>query len=352
MKHEEQGRRLAAVLSGSWRTVPPRVDFEAADWGATVERLVETGAGGLGWWRVRGSGLEQLPATVTLRDAYRFHSIHAAVRERQIAQVLDRCRAIGVRPLVAKGWAVSRFYPEPGVRPYGDIDLFVRPEEHAAAVRAVADFEPRHLIDLHRGCADLADRPLDALFERADIRSCGTVQARVAGAEDELRHVCVHFLRHGAWRPLWLSDVAAIVESAGERFDWDYCLRGSRQRTQAVVCAIGLARQLLGARIEHTPLVAHARRLPHWLVPSVLSQWGRRHELNPAFATALRSPARAVAALWRRWPNPVESTMSRRGPFNDAPRLPFQLADCVVRLGDFLFRLARPGSPSWPQPDR
>ena len=33
--------------------------------------------------------------------------------------------------------------------------------------------------------------------------------------------------------------------------------------------------------------------------------------------------------------------MFLRGPFNNVPRLPLQLADCLVRLGWFLLRLPR-----------
>ena len=220
------------------------------------------------------------------------HSLEACMHEQSIAEAFDRCRAAGVEPLLAKGWAVARLYPEPGLRPYGDIDLFVRPEEYATAETALAGFRPRRLLlDLQRGFPDLADHPLQEVFAHSQVSECGGVQVRTVGPEDQLRHLCVHLLRHGAWRPLWLCDVAAAVESADVDFDWDYCLRGRRQRTQAVVCAVGLAHQLLGARIEHTPLADRARRLPRWLVPAVLRQWGVRHELNALMATTLRRPA-------------------------------------------------------------
>ena len=231
---------------------------------------------------------------------------HALPRSRHARAVdrrgLRRCRAAGVEPLLAKGWAVARLYPEPGLRPYGDIDLFVRPEEYSAAETALAGFRPRRLLlDLQRGFPDLADHPLQEVFAHSQVAECGGVQVRIVGPEDQLRHLCVHLLRHGAWRPLWLCDVAAAVESVDVTFDWDYCLRGKRQRTQAVICAIGLAHQLLGARIEHTPLADRARRLPRWLVPAVLRQWGVRHELDDSHggqaAASGRDPASASAAL-------------------------------------------------------
>jgi hypothetical protein len=340
------GRRLAQVLTGSWRSAPPQVDFAPVDWNSTVTRLLETGAGALGWWRVRGSELQHLPGSAKLHDAYRIHTLQACLHEPLWAEVVDRCGVAGVEPLLAKGWAIAHLYPEPGLRPYGDIDLFVRPEQYPAAGAELTGFRGRGLtVDLHRGFPDLADLPLEEVFAHSELWLCGTTHVRVPRKEDQLRHVCVHVLRHGAWRPLWLCDVAAALESVDASFDWDYCLRGSRQRTEAVACAAGLAHQLLGARIEHTPLADRAQSLPCWVVPSVLRQWGMRYErfTDLPMLSTLRHLSGIVPALRRRWPNPVEATMSVRGPFNNLPRLPFQLADSMARLGAFMFRLARHG---------
>jgi Uncharacterised nucleotidyltransferase len=337
------GTRVAAALAGSWRAVPPRAEFAADGWDATVQRLLETGAGGLGWWLVRDSGLRHVPASEKLHDAYRLHSVQSCVREHLVAQVFDRCRAFGVEPLLAKGWAVARLYPEAGLRPSGDIDLFVRPERRSSAELALVDFKPRQVtVDLHSGFPDLGDRSLDDVWSHSTLRRCGTSDVRITGLEDQLRHLCIHVLRHGAWRPLWLCDVAATVESIDASFDWDYCLRGSRQGREAVACAVGLAHHLLGARVEHTPLADRARCLPRWLVPSVLRQWGRRYGryTDVPIVSALRRVSTIAPALRRRWPNAVESTMSVRGSFNNVPRLPFQLADCLLRLGKIMVRLA------------
>ncbi len=67
--------------------------------------------------------------------------------------------------------------------------------------------------------------------------------------ETHLRVICFHLMREGAWRPLWLVDVAAALEFRPGNFDWHYCLRDSR-RARPVVHAIGLAHRLLGVKIE------------------------------------------------------------------------------------------------------
>ena len=340
----EQGRRLAAVLRGSWRSAPPPATFDATGWDATTVRLLETGGGALGWWRIRGSSLQHEQASADLQNAYYLLSLAAFRNEDLVVEVLRLCGAAGIDPILAKGWVTTRLYPTPGLRPYGDIDLFVRPGEYAAAERALADFRDRPLsVDLHAGFPDLADRSFEDVLTRSRVLSIGGVRARVPGSEDQLRHLCVHFMRHGAWRPMWLVDIAAALESVDGTFDWDYCLCGARQRTRAVACAAGLAHALLGARFDHGTFCNAPDSLPQWLVPTVLRQWGERYEryTDRPFAMTLRHPDAVIAALRRRWPNAVETTMSVRGPFNDLPRLPLQLADCAVRFASFAVRLPR-----------
>ena len=166
---------------------------------------------------------------------------------------LSLLRAVGVEPLLAKGWAAVRLYPEPGLRPYGDIDLWVRPEQHPVALAALSGpAGQRCRVDLHDRFAQL-DCTWQDVYERSRLEQLGEVEVRLLGAEDHLRLICIHMLGHGAWRPVWLCDIAAAVESLPEDFDWARCLHGHPRRAQWIVCAIGLARQVLGARCGGGP---------------------------------------------------------------------------------------------------
>jgi hypothetical protein len=60
---------------------------------------------------------------------------------------------------------------------------------------------------------------------------------------------------------------------------------------------------------------------------------------TPSMAFALRQPALALRGLRLRWPNPIEATVGVGGPFNNLPRLPFQLGECMVRTLRFARRL-------------
>jgi hypothetical protein len=333
----ERARRIATALAGAWRDTPPPLSLSPAELAEVAPLLLATGAAGIAWWRVRQDpGLRDLPAALELRQAYRLQTLRAAVTERLLHDVLPVLRSAGVEPLLAKGWAAGRLYPEPGLRPCGDIDLYVPPEQHAAALGALASgAAPPAPVDLHRGFSDLDDCAAEELHARSRQVSLDGVELRLLGSEDHLRLLCLHLLRHGAWRPLWLCDVAVGLEARPPDFDWDLLLHGDRRRGDAVACALGLASRLLGARVEGTPVAGRAERLPSWLVPTVLRQWEAGFVWREPMAGHLRRPAGLLGELRRHWPNPIEGTIGVGGPFNELPRLPFQVAFTALRTARF-----------------
>ncbi|MDQ3698123.1 MAG: nucleotidyltransferase family protein [Gemmatimonadota bacterium] len=275
-------------------------------------------------------------------QAYRIHSLHAQVHAHHLGVAVRSLRSCGVEPILAKGWSIASRYPEPGLRPYGDIDMCVRPDQHAAALTALGDTptEPKNHpvlttfgVDLHASFLDLSDRPFEELHLRARILSVGDTSVRVLSLEDHLRLICLHFLRHGAWRPLWLCDIGLFLESLPQGFDWDLCLRGRARHVEQIACALGLAGAVLGAVLPDSPVSRRAISLPRWLRSAMLEQWSKRYEryTGAPFARYLATRRGIIPALRRRWPNPIEATVSVDGPFNEAARLPFQLADSLQR---------------------
>ena len=299
----------------------------------------------MGYWRIRHSDLSRSVAASHLKQAYRHHTLRAAIHEREIKEVVTFLRSKGLEPLLGKGWAMARLYPKHGLRPYGDIDLYTHPEQWTAVRDALASPDaPVCPVDLHRGSAELDDRTFDNLYRRSELINLGEVAVRILGPEDHLRLLCLHTLRHGAWRPLWLCDIGVALESRPSDFDWDYFLSGDRRRSDWVACAIGLAHHLLGVRVDDTPVDWRAKNLPHWLVPAVVQQWGvlrTPHGCRMEMATYLRHPAGLLDALRLRWPNPIEATVGVRGPFNELPRLPFQVGDALSRTAKFLTQVPR-----------
>jgi len=332
------GKLIAEVLAFAWLNPPVPLSISSGSLRKIAPLLLDKGAGALTWRQIKHSNLSDIEGAEEIHQSYRLHTLQAAIKELEIAQVFSFLRLQGLEPLMGKGWVIARQYPELGLRPYGDIDLYVRPEQHSAFVSALQKPEAQGWnIDLHRG-AELDDREFDQLYAHSQLVRLGEAEVRTFGPEDHLRLLCLHMLREGALRPLWLCDIAIALDALPPDFDWDYFLSGNQRRSDWAACAIGLAHQLLGARVEGSPVAARAVNLPRWLVPVVLRQWGKGKVTKgrrAPMAGYLRHPSGALKSLWERWPNAIEATVGVKGPFNNWPRLPFQIGECVMRTAGF-----------------
>ena len=326
----KKGGLLATALAGAWRQPPPPMAMSAEELGEITPLLLETGGGALGWWRFQHSPLATSRAGRRLRRSYRLHTIQAAVHEHELARTVGLLRSAGIEPLLAKGWAIARLYPEPGLRPYGDIDLVVRPDAYAAAKTTPGVMRGR--VDLHPRFNELADRPLDELYRRSRLAALGDVEIRMLGPEDHLRLLCLHLLRHGFWRPTWLCDVGVALDRLPEGFDWEYFLSGKEQRSSWVMCVIRAAQQILDARLDVPREGRMAVELPEWLVPAVLQAWGAGHPGYPRrFGSYLRHPAGVVQAVGMRWPSRIQAAAKWRAPSSKTPSRPLQAWAFTVR---------------------
>jgi hypothetical protein len=342
------GYLIASILNGAWRDFPPRSNVSVAELRDITPLLLGSLSGALAWSKIRHTDLRSSPAGTELQQAYRFHTIRSALREHAIKQVISRLAGIGVEPILIKGWAIARLYPEPGLRPYGDIDLVVKPEDYQPASTVVKQLRGEYGVDLHAGFGHLDPGSFDELYSRSMRVKLDEVGVRVLGPEDHLRLLCVHLLHHNAFRPLWLCDIAVAVETRSADFDWDVCLSKRRPRADLVACTIALAHRLLGAEIADTPVAGRSERLPPWLVANVLKQWETPFSMSQApvtyaapMARYLRDPRGLMADLRRRWPGPIEATVYTGGPFNELPRWPFQIGECVLRAMKFARRALR-----------
>jgi hypothetical protein len=330
---------VAAVLTHSWRREPSPSNLSAVELAEITPFLLKTGSSGLAWWRVQHSELRTSSAGLKLKHAYISHVLGAELQEGEIVQAFELLRSAGIEPLLGKGWAITRFYPEAGLRSYTDIDLCVRAQDHSIAGNTLSDLKAQGCwLDLHTEFRPL-DRTVEELYLHSRLVPLGEAEIRVLAFEDQLRLSCLHMLYHGVFRPVWLCDLGLALESLPSEFDWDYFLSGKQRYTVGVLCALGLAHQLLGARLpEDSPLALRNRHLPGWLIPSVLEQWGKMEHYMYSLPMAfhLRHPEGLFKALRLRWPNPIQATARVGGPFNELPRLLFQIAECFQRTGKFL----------------
>ncbi len=270
-----KGALVAAVLEGAWREsdcAPLHISELELD--EITPLLCSSGSGALAWYRVRNTHLQTTSSAEVLHQSYRLQSLQTAIHEEKVEKVFRLLRAASVEAILAKGWAAAGFYSNRDLRPCGDIDICVRAPDLPVAEQVLGSPEASDCwVDLHKHFFEIGDRTIDELFTRSTTVSLGQEQIRILGQEDHLAFLCIHLLKHGAWRPLWLCDIAAAIESLPATFDWQVFMGKSRRRAAWIATAIGLTHRLIGARVEHLPLEARQIQVPEWLVHAVLAHW-------------------------------------------------------------------------------
>ncbi|MDQ6653916.1 MAG: nucleotidyltransferase family protein [Acidobacteriota bacterium] len=334
---------LAAILGGAWRREPPSLHISEEEVDSVLQLLIQSGCGPLGWWRLRRSDLKNSSVVAKLRQAYLFSTAKTVFHENSIEQVFSALRSAGVEPILVKGWAAARLYPDQALRPYSDIDLCVQSKQYeiAKSVLDSIDFK-EEFIDLHNGFSHLDYKSAAELYAHSKLVKLEGVDVRILSPEDQLRVLCFHFLAHGGSRAGWLCDIALAVENRPPDFDWQRSLGNNRRWAEWVACTIGLAHQLLGARTEDTPIAERSKNLPGWFVRAILKQWGTNSmekRYRTPMSTITRHPIRVMKGLRYHWPNPVEATVRLRMPLNECPRLPMQVSNCLIRTALFLVRV-------------
>jgi hypothetical protein len=335
---------VAAALKRSWASsAGSPLIFSASQLDEVTPLLYRSGAASLGWWRIRQTDLRATSSGELLHQAYRLLALQAAIHENKIRKVFRALRSANIEPILIKGWAVARMYPQTAMRPYGDIDLIVSPgDRHTATEIAARDLNDCYL-DFHLLPFELGDRSIDELFSRTRLVPCGDEQVRVLSPEDHFALLAVHLLKHGAWRPLWLCDLAVLLEAMSSDFDWQVCLGKDQRRANWILAAAGLARTLLGAEIADERNSAFVPEVPEWLCEEVLRQWETpfadrqapfRHRAPISFY--LRRPGGLLQDLARRWPDPIVATVSVNGTFGPSRRLRYELGNWLLRTGRLL----------------
>jgi hypothetical protein len=317
---------VATVLSGSWRNeVAPLADLDDA----AVTPAIRGGAGALLGRRVTTDTRVSDIARATLRDLLRHQVIEAARFERGLELRLSALAEIGIRPIVIKGWSIARRYPRKGLRHYSDLDLVITARDRQRTEEVLARFEDDRVpVDLHVGLPHVGGRDPAALAARLRPIAIGGAEAVTLGDEDHLWLLALHALGHGAWRPVWLCDLALLVEQRGASLDWDYVFLGAQQDRRAVEVALTMT-QLLGADLSGTP-IGSFEPPPRWVDPALQASWNEGYRAY-APLTSLPAPRELWSELRRRWPDPIRATTAAHGPWNEWPRAPLQLLDSARR---------------------
>jgi hypothetical protein len=360
----EESLLIGRALEGGWRKDPPPLTIEPRELALLAPVLVSAGMASLAWWRVsKTSALASLPAAATLHDSARLLVIEDALRESSLCQITEILNSVDITPMVFKGWAAARHYSQSWLRPNGDFDLLVHPSQYESArevllrhslpgrTRAAqgsffVDCEPStrsHVVDLHANI-----RPsfvaVEALFSRAKPALLpGGHSLSTPSPEDHLRIVILHLFKHGAWRPLWLCDIAAMVETVGKDFDWELCLTSDVVARSWIEAGIAAAHVLLGCGVSHLP-ASIKTEAPLWLIRTILKEWRAPYgnRFLPPRAAALHAPG---AWLTAHWPNPARGAFEFGAQASHGAHLPRQIACFLAH--DIRYALANVFSPEW-----
>jgi hypothetical protein len=335
---ESPGHAVAGFLTGAWRGQPPKLEITEEHLAGIAPLLLKSGAGALGWWRLRQSSSCCLPVAQWLRNAYLQYAAQGLEHEHKVANLVTALSRQAIRCILLKGYAAGRFYSEPGLRPPGDIDLCVPPEDWGRVQAILSESKYRgYRIDLeHAEFSRFNARSFDDFYARGESIWLEGAEVRVLSDEDHLRFLCFHLLKHGGWRPVWLCDIAAVLERLPTSFDWDRCLGPNKLHAGWILCTIGLAREILEAHVTNPHPRVEGLRLPRWLVNALLRQW---NDPDPSTLPLIhdqirehwRHPRRLLEALRKRWPNAIQATVDAGAPFDDSLRLPLQLRNCTSR---------------------
>ena len=341
------GQLIAKALAGSWLSSPTPCDLSDDELSLIAPLLIKSGAGALLWRRIQDTPLAQHQCAPDLQAVYRLQRLESLAHIQKIKTVVGYLNSLGIDCVLMKGWSVARFYPEPGLRHYSDVDLCFAPKAVRAARQSLKGLGSlESYVDVHSGLGRHEKLAWSQIVSRAETVDLEGVNVRVLGAEDHLRLLCLHWLRHDAWNPIGLCDIAAALAARGANFDWMIALGSDKKHSDWMACALGLAHQLLAVEIEGTPVAERARQLPRWLVMAVLERWETC--LNPNYrdmalkemSPFLRSPTRFGKELRTRWHYPIRATMEVRGGFNDWPRAPYQMAAILLRWTELPRQLA------------
>src|SRR5262249_47822239 len=148
------------------------------------------------------------------------------------------------------------------------------PVQHRAAEGVIRQVVLTRTVDLkHDQLRRFEDWGFEKFYESCDTVRLGATSVKVLGCEDQVRFLCLHFLKHGGWRPIWRCDVAIALDSHHGGFDWRRCLGTNPKFAQWVGSTIALARELLDARMPDGAPLAVTPTPPKWLKRTVLREW-------------------------------------------------------------------------------
>lgn len=273
-------------------------------------------------------------------DEVRWNILQVRMAEKRAVRAFELFRAAGIEPILIKGIAAGRYYPESQPRVAIDMDLAVAEHEFDRAFTIVVEHASEGLaIDVHRELRHLDTVAWDDLFAHSVEWELEGGAIRILRPEDHLRVLCVHWLTDGASNKERLWDIYYAVANRPPDFDWYRALDiVEPNRRRWIVCAIGLAHRYLGLDLTDTPIADEARDLPAWLVRTVEREWASETKFVPLEQAF--DKGELLKQLPRRLrPDPIWATIQMNGSFDARTRVFYQIGSFFARIPGSMRRI-------------
>jgi hypothetical protein len=319
------------------------LDLAGLDWDALLAAATRQGVAPLLYQRLlAGRQLSRLPQPAAQALHLAFHRQWGKnhVRMQTLAHVLDVLAAVDIRPIALKGAGlVLTVYDDLAVRPMGDVDLLVAPEEFRPALQQLLaaggcathdepfdgayELVTHHValifpqvsqvvVELHHQWLSLPQRQA-GLVSMAELRGrARTAQwagrpVDVLSAEDQVLHLSGHLAIHSAvmQRLIWTYDVDQVLRRAAPGLDWEAVLHRALSYQMALPLRAVLATvQEAWATPLPAGLLAQLEALP---ISAVERQrygeeaWGPHSRLGDGLQklAGLPGPAERLRFAWR-----------------------------------------------------
>jgi hypothetical protein len=247
-------------------------------------------------------------ASSTLTAQLRYDHLEARARQLQAHATIARLRsALAVPFLIVKGAALAqRWYDDPSLRTYVDVDVLVRHTDFRKASEALISAGFTHLLPSWNGllARGMAEVPLqhgsctvdlhwhliarqdprreielheDAIFDRADALTLGSVDVATLDCEDTLLHLCIHSGLDGGRRLHQLVDVDRVIRSG--RINWEvFTARAYETKAHALCAAIAQrCHELIGTPLQQG-LLTQLQPFHGWTYANAIVNRYRRHD--------------------------------------------------------------------------
>ena len=294
--------------------------------------------------------------SASLDSRTRLLAVRNLAIDRLTAEIAGKFAADGIGSLVLKGPALAAWLYTDEVRPYGDSDIMVAPEDWQRAVEVLErlsfsnflepmahprmesfastaflrdrDRAEQQNVDLHcalHGCdADLHE--IWAAFSAsADTQSIGGAELRVPNRTGLLLHVGLHAAHHAEGKPI--EDLRRAIDRADER-DWHGAVGLARDLEGLPVFASGLRLLPEGVELARRLGIEHARSPLHELrrdgVPMA-------EGIDALFSPGVGMRQRIAMVVKEIFPGPSSCAGGRR--WRDAAVSGWRSPTCGVRSG-------------------